>query len=376
MILGYGFSIVDNPADHCGLTVLSSNSQSHGSVTERFSRYGIDPDMRLHAGLKSRREPVQWVRLRNSIVDKIPGGERPSFEFSPGFLNELAAALSNQREKASINASIKEQTDFSRVDISRIQLKMMATITMLLQRQISKIVEHSSMVPQWPENEKQFHAARYRREQLHILRTVETSLLSTLSGAVGLRDRLAKDTRVVRLEHMLLESPPPLLADFRAALNAGLGTRKVLKIRERGWVECVFTLWVCGVWLWGQSLGSNKEASVGTGLASSVRRWLQFLPDAYPDPLLPGDTPTIEGVPGVYPFPAEEEQAVVVDSYVRLIKAAVLKYPQSIYNSSACTSPRLLWCLKVVREESVMCPNFEGNSGDETDELVLFLEDS
>ena len=375
MILGYGFSIVDNPADHCGLAVLSGNSQSQGSVTERLSRYGLDPDMRLHAGLKSRREPVKWVRLRNSIVDKIPGGERTSFEFSPGFLNELAAALSNQRERASINASIKEQIDFSHSDISRIQLKMMATITMLLQRQTSKIVEHNSMVPQWPENGKQFHAARYRREQLHILRTVETSLLNTLSRAVGLRDSVEKDTRVVRLEHLLLESPPPLLTDFRAALNAGLGTRKAAKIRERGWVECVFTLWVCGVWLWGQSLGFDNEVSAMTGLALSIRRWLQFLREAYPDPLSRGNTPTTGGVPGVYPPAAEEEQAILVDSYVRLIEAAVLKCPHSIYNSNACTSSRLLWCLTVVREESVMCPSFEGKSGDENDELVLFLED-
>ena len=376
MILGYGFSIVNNPADHCGLTVLSSRSGSQGSVTESLSHRDVDPNKRLHAGLKSRREPVQWVRLRNSIVDRISGHEKPSFEFSPGFLDELAAALSNKREKAKINANMKGQINFVNMDLSRIQLKMMATLTMLLQRQISKIVEHDWSLPQWPENGKQFHAARYRREQLHILRTVDTSLLSTLSQAVGLRDSVTKDTRVVRLEHMLLDSPPPLLTDFRAALNAGLGTRKAAKIRERGWVECVFTLWVCGVWLWGQSLGSDNEASPGTNLASSIRRWLRFLHDAYPDTLLRRDPPTIGGGTGLDPSPVEDEQAVIVDSYVRLIKAAVVKSPQSLYNSSACTSSRILWCLKVVREESVMCPNFEGRSGDENDELVLFLEGS
>ena len=376
MILGYGFSIANNPADHCGLTVLSSTNQSQGSVTERFSHSGLDPNKRLHAGLKSRREPVQWVRLRNSIVDRIPGDERPSFEFSPGFLSELAAALSNHREKGGVNIHMKDQIDFSNMGLCRIQLKTMATIIMLLQRQISKIVEHNSSVPRWPENGKQFHAARYRREQLHILRTVDESLLSTLSRAVGLRDSVTKDTRVVRLEHMLLESPPPLLTDFRSTLNAGLGTRKAAKIRDRGWVECVFTLWVYGVWLWGKSLGSDKEASTGTDLASTIRSWLRFLHDAYPDSLSRRDTPNVEGAPALYPFPAEEEQIILADSYVRLIEAAVLKSPHSLYDSNECTSSRLLWCLNVVREESVMCPNFEGKPGDENDEMVLFLEDS
>lgn len=317
---------------------------------------------------------MQWVRLRNSIVDKISSDERSSFEFSPGFLNELAAALSNQREKVSISAKMDDQIDFSNIDFSRMQLKMMATIAMLLQRQISKIVEHNSIVPQWPENGRQFHAARYRREQLHILRTVDASLLSALSQAVGLRGSATRDTRVVRLEHMLLESPPPLLNDFRAALNAGLGTRKAAKIRGRGWVECVFTLWICGVWLWGQSLGSDNEAFAGTDLASSIRRWLRFLQGTYPDSRLQRDTLAIGGGPGLYPFHAEEEQAILVDSYVRLIEAAVSKNPHSLYSSRACTSSRLLWCLHVVREESVMCPNFEGKSGDDNDELVLFLE--
>lgn len=374
MILGYGFSIADNPADHCGLTVLSGTSQNQGSVTQGLSRRIVQPETRLEAGLKSRREPVQWVRLRNSIVDKVSKDERPSFEFSPGFLNGIATALCNHREKAGINTCPREQIDFSNVELSRLQLKMMATITMLLQRQHSRIVEQNPNVPQWPANEKQFYAARYRRGQLHIIQTVNEALLNKLSQLVKFNDGSVRDTRIVRLEHMLTESPGPFLTDYRAALNAGLGTRKASKIRERGWVECAFTLWICGVWLWGQSLNSDTEAIASPSLTSSIFGWLLFLKDAYPDIPVQHNSPASGNGHGAYPVLTDEEDMLLIDSYLQLIKVAVVKSPHSLYNDSACTASRLLWCLSIVREESVMCPSFEGNPGDDNDELVLFLE--
>ncbi|KAL8793562.1 MAG: hypothetical protein Q9195_003824 [Heterodermia aff. obscurata] len=312
-------------------------------------------ESQVEAALEARRETVHWVRLRNSFIDKIPQDAPPSYEFSPGFLNGVATALCNLREKTAGHPHLQGQIDFANPDMSRNKLKVLAAATMLLQRQLSNIVDHNANLPQWPDNIRQFHAARYRRGQLHILRTVNASLLGRLSGLVG--DSSARDFRVVRLEHMLAEAPSPLLTDFRAALNAGLGTRKASKIRERGWVECAFTLWVCGVWLWGQGLES-RSATGGLDLQSRMVQWLGFLRRAYKDD---------EAVTG----PADEQLA---ESYLGVIQAAVQKNPRSVYGSGACTLARMRWCLNVVREESVMCPSFEGRAGDEHDELVLFFE--
>ena len=376
MILGYGFSVADNPADHCGLTAISNFSQFH-QYFDFQNGQSCEHTRVSQSHLRGVAEPkrVRWVRLRNTIVDKIPLDAKASYEFSPGFLDEIATALCNHREKTASQASFQDQNDFSTAGLSRKKLKVMATIVMLVQRQLSDILKYDAQIPKWPDNERQFHAARYRRGQLHILRTVNTSLLGNLSGLSGLNGNAARDFRVVRLEHMLVESPSPLLPDFRAALNAGLGTRKAAKIRDRGWVECAFTLWVCGIWLYGQSSKFGSLSLIGKGLESAIASWIVFLRQAYPDnPIVQHTSPTNGYGQSSLTAAVNEEEASLVDSSLCVIQAAVQKNPSSIYNNPACTKSRLTWCVNIVKQESVMCPDFEGKSGDEFDELFLFIE--
>ena len=371
--MGYGFSLADNPADHCGLAVLANGSQSlqelDSQVNQTTNKMIKAPESHVEAA-STRREIVHWVRLRNNFIDKIPQDAPPSYEFSPGFLNRVATALRNQREKTAGHPYLQGQIDFSNTDLSRNTLRVLAAITMLLQRQLSNIVDQNANLPQWPDNVRQFHAARYRRGQLHILRTVNTSLLGHLSALVGSNEDSSstRDFRIVRLDHMLTESPSPLLTDFRAALNAGLGTRKASKIRERGWVECAFTLWVWGAWLWGHTL--QPAISPALDFHSRILQWLHFLHRVYPD------APTVtehDVTTGSSPADVDDDVQLAT-SFLRAIQAAVQKNPASVYGSEACTLARLLWCLRIVREESVMCPGFEGRVGDEFDELVLVLE--
>lgn len=378
VILGYGFSIADNPADHCGLTTVADGSQPHyRSNPQNGQSCERNRIPKSHIGGAAEPKRVHWVRLRNTIVDKISTNAKASYEFSPGFLDEIVTALSNIRENTASQAYVQDPNDFSTVDLSRKKLKVMATLAMLVQRQLSDILKYDAQIPNWPDNERQFHAARYRRGQLHILRTVNISLLGNLSGLSGMNgNNTTRDFRVVRLEHMLAESPPPLLADFRAALNAGLGTRKAAKIRERGWVECAFTLWVCGVWLYGQSFTFDSESLTGESIESPIASWLVFLRQVYPDtPTMQHASPYDGYGPSPSTAPANEEDASIVDSFLCVIQAAVQKNPSSLYNNPACTKSRLIWCMNIVREESVMCPDFEGKPSDNFDELVLFLED-
>ena len=357
VILGYGFSVADNPADHCGLAPLAADPRPIGldSETVHNGKPEVVQPVSKTTSLELRRETIYWVRLHNTVVDKIPSDARPSYEFSPDFLPKIVTALTNRREKAAGLNELDGQVDFSSPNLSRNKLKVMATILMLLQRQLANIRSHDASLPQWPENERQFHAARYRRGQLYILETVITLLLDNLCRPAGLNGSI-RDLRIIRLEHMLADSPQPLLKDYRAALNAGLGTRKATKIRERGWVECAFTIWICGVWLWGRS---DREPFPEDFLEAKLCQWLQFLDETYSDSFV-GAT--------------EKEDSLLVDSFHDVIQAAAQKHPASLFNSPECTKQRLQWCLDVAREESVMCPNFEGKAGDENDELVLFME--
>ncbi|KAL8634402.1 MAG: hypothetical protein Q9228_008003, partial [Teloschistes exilis] len=73
-------------------------------------------------------------------------------------------------------------------------------------------------------------------------------------------------------------------------------------------------------------------------------------------------------------MPASNEGESLVEGCLYMIKAAAVKKPQSLYNRPAASSGLLLWCFRVMLEESFMCPGLEGQVGEENDEIMLFLE--
>lgn len=283
-------------------------------------------------------------------------------------------ALRNKREKESPNLFPLDRVDFSDTTMSHSKLKVMCVITMLLQKQHAEIVQYKSCLPQWPENTKQFHAERYRRGQLHILRAVNATLLDHLASLVGLKTPDLRDVRVVRLKHTLLESPQPLQADYRAVLNAGLGTRNAEKIKKRGYAQCAFALWVCGWWLLSTSADVSSADGQEFHLPAGLLQWLRR-DDVYK--IMPCIKGTVDDQQPNGKSPDSASDAGSVEDVVSLrnmIRAAVIKHPKSLYNNPAVTQDRLLWCLHIVQEESAMAPNLEGEVGDANDELLLFLE--
>ena len=374
VIMGYGFSLADNPMDHC---VLPTAQKS------RFQRLGIetlapgDQQLAQAADLgnyhKESGKGIHWVRLYNQAIDE--GGRRAPYVFSPQYLHDTARALANERESKANNLCLLDQSDLVNEVLSHNRFKVMCAITMLLQKKHSDIVQYNFNLPQWPANEKQFHAARYRQGQLHILRSVHTSLLDRLAGLAGLQDPESRDARVIRLEHTLTETPKCLLTDYRAVLNAGLGTRNPEKIKERGFTEYAFTIWLCGLWLWRTPKNKDLDKNPGSGHHNGLLQSLSFLDDVYLKPPYTDSSATMHRS-------TERSSASTCDAYIEplvaslldTVQAAVQKHPDSLYNSPACTQERLLWCLNIVREESVMSPNLEGKSGEVNDELLLFLD--
>ncbi|KAL8996968.1 MAG: hypothetical protein Q9188_006439 [Gyalolechia gomerana] len=377
--MGYGFSLFKNPSDHCNLAFGSAavarieailNQREPGAAVndtpQATDRSNLRPseDTSTDPSLVG----VGWVRLIQSVQeDSKTSSNSPTYIFSPNFLLQAFLAFSNARER--INGFFTNDVDFSTTSVSRNKIHTMCAITMMLQKQQMDIIIANAGLPAWPENERQFHGARYRRGQLLILCNVIQSIITNLRRLVGLDPLWPRDRRIIRLEHILKAGPKEFLQDFRAALHAGLGTRKPEKIRRQNSVEAAFTLWLCGLWLWTSSaLSSQRKQYSGFLLPDNIARWMTFIHVTYGEESGAGRQ-WVEIV-------ASEEDGSLAESYYGIAKAAAARNPRSLYSCPEADIHRLLWCLRIIREESFMCPSLDGDVGDEGDELMLFLEDS
>ena len=404
--MGYGFSLFRNSADRCNLAVsyvFSSVFSSRNGASKNSSTTGSEVlDTYWDAAISKIPdsteqhfdEGIQWVRLKESQEDERFGDSQSAYEFSPSFLEELSGAVSNERELLELDMSLQAEVDFLEVIPTRNSLNVLCAVVMKFQRQIGAIISHNKSLPQWPKNDKQFHAARYRRSQLRILTSVTNTLLGDLRLSVGLHTDKPRLVQIVRLEHILLESPKDFLTHFRACLNAGLGTRKAAKIREKQWVECAFTLWMCGLWLWDPCGLKGCKSRSGIDFDSRISQWLCWIHQIYGDSPETGGLVKISRNSRLNSYKNSEgsgsdpenlhkkngtadydsEDVLLAESYLRVANAATSKSQTSIYNSAEVTVVRLLWCLKIIRQEGFMCPNLEGNPGEEHDEFILFLE--
>lgn len=371
--MGYGFSLFKNHSDHCNLAFGSvavariqaiHHRREPAAAGSELSEAKNSPNLRPSEGASTYVSPtgVGWVGLIHGVQENSePNSHLPKYMFSPDFLAQAFMAFSNAHER--VNKSFTNDVDFSGTPVSRNKLHTMCAIIMLLQKQQMDIIVANAALPDWPENERQFHAARYRRGQLLILRTVIQSIITNLRRLVGFDPLWPRDKRILRLEHILKAGPKEFLQDFRAALHAGLGTRNPDKIRQRNLVEVSFTIWLCGLWLW----SSQYKQQCRSLLLGSTARWVAFVHVTYGEESQTGRQWA--------ETPASEEDESIVQSCHAIIEAATAKNPRSMYCCLRADSPRLLWCLRVIREESFMCPGLDGDVGDEGDELMLFLED-
>lgn len=314
-------------------------------------------------------QDIQWIRLTSRCMKENVSNSQASCEFSPGFLLDMSIAFANKREIVQSNFQLPSSVDFSTAQSSRNELHVASAVTMILQRQQMAITKHDLDLPMWPQNERQFHAARYRRNQLQVLNYGIDSLLSYLRELTELKKTVGGDVKAVRLEHILTDNSQEILTDFRAALNAGLGTRNAAKIRKNRWVECAFSLWLCGLWVHSHREGVSRLSDS----TCRMLRWLNFLHRVYrfTTDLRPHERQF--GMEGDHD--ASEDIPLLCESFMTVVEAAVKKNPRTLYGDSAVTAARLAWCLNIIREEGVMCPNLDGKTGEDDDEYVLFLED-
>lgn len=380
--MGYGFSLFRNPSDHCNLALGAmavarikhvANQRKLASVsTDRSESKDLSDKPMIANKSKNGMPPgpfrsgIGWVRLVSySHAGFSLEPKAPSFMFSEGFLQQASIAFFNIREEQT--AIPISDADVCSPTLTRNKLHTVCAIAMMLQKQCSDIIAGNSSLPVWPRNQRQFYAARYRRGQLRILRSVSGSMIGSLRRIVGLTSSLPRDRRIMRLEHILKAAPKEFLQDFRAAIHVALGTRDAKKIRQQNLTESAFTLWLCGLWLWSLPItDSDSKRRNRPSLPTRTEDWVAFVDTTYSDHSVIGKRWAR--------IPASEEGQLLAESHHSIVKAAAAKNPQSIYGHPEATTDRLLWCLRVIREESLVCPNLEGEVEDQADEIVLFLE--
>ena len=400
--MGYGFSLPENSSDHYSLgfspeiaayirdtkarrlgrepssDVLQSQGKRDsdgvqlGQVIKTVSSGGqvLESlgDLRVEDILE---QNVHWVRLH----------DKGNYEFSPQFLENFSIAVENPREAHMADHCSGFKTHLSDRDFSRNKLHVICAVIMILQKGQRAIRKHGKDLPKAPQNRKQVDAARYRDSQLEILKCVLDSMCNLLKSIATANSPDAGDPRVVRLEHILSESPKILLKDLRGVLNAGMRTRDPVKIRQRGGVDFAFTAWLCGLWIISQSDPREEDE-----ISANYLRWLHFLQQTYAEPSeksterQKAENPVLEeramwfdpvrGASG----DADLDSTIIARSYFDAVQAATDKRPQSVYNDGRITVKRLEWCLNIIKNEGVWCPSLDQGEDEEDDDWVIFLE--
>lgn len=417
VIMGYGFSLPDNPADHFSIGFSAAIASYINTVKERRSGKKDLTDGSTSNLDQSTPEEIttHWVRIHN----KEP-------ESSPNFLEDFSIAIENPREcRYADTSSRTSELNLQDPFVSRNKLHVMCAVLMILQKGQLSIRKHDRYLPEKPQNARQVDAARYRQRQLEILDLCVSNLYDKLRILVASRAEGNGKGRIFKLEDIFTSTPKHLLKDIRSILNTGLKTRDPTKIRERGGIDFAFTIWLCGIWLLHHcpiepSTDQTSEDVESTpALPTTLSKWLSFLEYTYPFPSTqPATTPSTyatavqeadravwfdpvrnplhdECRPTNYAHPTNSEgesiaegkcyagsreakSAAEIRSYVDAVKATVEKHPNSIFNDDNVNRERLAWCLESVRAEGVWMPDLRGGEmgeGDGDDEWVLLIED-
>lgn len=392
VLMGYGFCLSPNPADRFSLgfspafcqhvefakarrlkatskigqsqtgeirDALQSSPQQDGQSRKEDSN-GSDSNTETSAPMN-----LHCVRLISRPSNEARSDE-PPYEFSPGFLSDFSLAISNHRESTIPLSCTPSLGSFANVSLSRNKLHVMCAIIMILQQKQAAIGTHDKELPERPLNQNQEYAFIYRSSQVRILARVLDALSATLHSFISIGP--SQDSQIVRLEHILIQSPKSLAKDFRGVVHTALGTRDADKIKQRGGVECAFALWLCGLWV----LDQRQVLEAASLFEATIVEWMQFLRATYGSSIA-----TLDSLCDIEVGMEPDDISDTATSYFEAVQTAVAKHPDSLYSSPEITAVRLGWCLRIIREESVRCPNLEAkmtqNDDDDNDEFVLFL---
>lgn len=204
----------------------------------------VEPEATVPMAIHS----IKMIKSAQDVAAEIDDQRAPAYAFSSGFISDFSLVLENKRERAQGKACCdKSITSFSTGNISRNKVNVMASVIMILQHKRAVIRKHDPQLPERPQNMNQIQASIYRSIKLEILEGVMTHLSSDLRALMRLG--IGDIPRILRLRWILSQSPKIIRNPLREMMKAGLGTRDVAKVAERGGTDFALSMWLCGLWL-------------------------------------------------------------------------------------------------------------------------------
>lgn len=179
----------------------------------------------------------------------------------------------------------------------------------------------------------------------------------------------------MRLEELLAPGGKGRRNELREGVKAVLRTRDAVRIREGGWAELVFALWVCGCWV------AREEGGVGTGWDGWVGGeggWVGWVVGVYGTPDGRGSAGgcELDGPGGLEVGDAddgesEEEKRAIAESYLDVVRAIGERYPEGAFAREGWGVGMLMWGREVVLAEGLILPGVVVGQGE--GEFVVFV---
>ena len=384
--MGYGFSVRNNPRDSYLLRIGIHQKGPLEAVRKRQSElYGNNYSI-MEAGGRD----VYTLYSPSRSYCKGYKHTIPEFRaFPQAMLDDVSVLVANQRELDTIGFSDEGFWLAGHGAHSRNDYSAMSHLLRTLRHRRRRILCNDSKLPRWPQNERQFYAARYRRGQLQILNEIIHSLENRLNKALT-SDYDGPLGELLDLKQIIYRSPDSLRLRFQAALDAAFGTHKPSLLKKSGWEDAVIALWICTLWITQKAQGGIIHDRLGMG--RKLSNWIDFMLEHYPadksdaayiaavchnvdddntpHPHRNGDG---NGTP-VAPNHEDENQKrliVYTEEITHMITAAAARDPHGVFAHHLWCGDLVRWGFKILNAEAVSVPARDEASDD--DRLALFL---
>ncbi|KAI9717145.1 MAG: hypothetical protein M1812_004893 [Candelaria pacifica] len=363
LLLGYGFCVPDNPFDQFGLKIRvpQESSSNNDTTTEQSSNPGATL---LNSTTTALSDVIFYIR---SSTHPSKGYDHPLKElrcFPPYLLNIMSALVANDLERKSIpNPQTQEP-------YTRNQYAIISQLLTVLLRKHTEIKSHTPLLPSQPQTRNQANAKIYRESQLSIL----TSVIHLLKTALKKATTALNYTSTPNL--LTLETALKLLSEidrkqykaFNRGLEISLGTSQIPELREAGWEQSIWILWICVLKI--LSSRKEKETKLSKQSTGNLMVWICSMESRYP----------FSSVPTSMPASHEDENdddEEALSQLLNLIQSASKDLSpegpesKSIFKDKSWDINLLRWGNTVAKEEGFAIILLDDDDDDDGDEKVF-----